>query len=209
MNTLKIAVIATVAVLAIAALGAGFVLAQTPTPPALWGNGYGMMGGNGGYGMMGGYGYQNGTPASGYGYGMMGNFAQNGDGYASLRVNNMHQWMTTNGGMHTLVWNGLADALNLTPDGLNEQLASGKTLTQIAEAQSVSQEQLAAALETSVKAGLDKAVADGVLTQVQADQMLGHMAGNYAWMISQMGAGAGAGFGPGGCHGNFVPPSNS
>ncbi len=35
--------------------------------------------------------------------------------------------------------------------------------------------------------------------------VLGHMAGNYAWMISQMGAG----FGPGGCHGNFVPPSNS
>ena len=201
MNTLKIAVIATVAVLAIAVLGAGFVLAQNPTPPAPWGNGYGMMGGNGGYG------YQNGTPASGYGYGMMGNFAQNGDDYAWM--NNMRQWMTTNGGMHTLVWNGLADALNLTPDGLNEQLASGKTLTQIAEAQGVSQEQLAAALETSVKAGLDKAVADGVLTQAQADQMLGYMAGNYAWMISQMGAGAGAGFGPGGCHGNFVPPSNS
>ncbi|MEK7325556.1 MAG: hypothetical protein AAB217_09915 [Chloroflexota bacterium] len=205
MNTLKIAVIATVAVLAIAALGAGFVLAQTPTP---WG-GYGPGAMGGGYGMMGGYGYQNGTPAPGYGYGMMGNFAQNGDGYASLRVNNMHQWMTTNGGMHTLVWNGLADALNLTPDGLNEQLASGKTLTQIAEAQGVSQEQLAAVLETSVQAGLDKAVADGVLTQAQADQMLGHMAGNYAWMVSQMGAGAGAGFGPGGGHGNFVPPSNS
>jgi len=165
-----------------------------------------MMGGNGGYGMMGGSAGM--PPALAPGAGV-GNFAQNGDGYASLRVNNMHQWMTTNGGMHTLVWNGLADALNLTPDGLNEQLASGKTLTQIAEAQGVSQEQLAAALETSVKAGLDKAVADGVLTQVQADQMLGHMAGNYAWMISQMGAGAGAGFGPGGCHGNFVPPSNS
>ena len=200
MNTLKIAVIATVAVLAIAALGAGFVLAQTPTPPAPWGNGYGMMGG---------YGYQNGSPAPGYGYGgMMGNFAQNGDGYASLRVNNLHQWMTTNGGMHTLVWNGLADALNLTPDGLNEQLASGKTLTQIAEAQGVSQEQLAAALETSVKAGLDKAVADDVLTQAQADQMLNQMGGNYEWMISHLGAG-GMGFGPGGCHGNFVPQNNS
>ncbi|MBI3243191.1 MAG: hypothetical protein HYZ49_12955 [Chloroflexi bacterium] len=208
MNTLKIAVIATVAVLAIAALGAGFVFAQTQTPPAPWGNGYGMMGGNSGYGMMGGSAGM--TPALAPGA-SVGNFAQNGDGYASLGVNNMHQWMTTNGArsVHTLVWNGLADALNLTPDGLNEQLASGKTLTQIAEAQGVSQEQLAAALETSAKAGLDKAVADGALTQAQADQMLGHMAGNYAWMISQMGAGAGTGFGPGGCHGNFVPPSNS
>ncbi|MBM2850617.1 MAG: uncharacterized protein HW418_3559, partial [Anaerolineales bacterium] len=119
--------------------------------------------------------------------------------------------MSTSGArsVHTLVWNGLADALKLTPDELNEQLASGKTLIQIAEAQGVSQDQLAAALETSVKAGLDKAVADGVLTQAQADQMLSYMSGNYAWMLSHMGAGAGAGFGPGGCHGNFVPQTNS
>lgn len=204
MNTLKIAVIATIAVLAIAALGAGFVLAQTPTPPAPWGNGYGMMGGNGGYGMMGGYSYQSGTPAPGYGYGMMGG----GDGSASLRVNNMHQWMYTSGGMHTLVWDGLAEALGLTPDELNAELASGKTLLQIAETKGVSQEQLDAALETSVKAGLDEAVADGVLTQAQADQMLNQMGGNYSWMISHMGN-FGGGFGPGGCHGNFVPPSNS
>ncbi|MEK6573208.1 MAG: hypothetical protein AABZ58_02670, partial [Chloroflexota bacterium] len=187
MNTLKIAVIATVVVLAIAALGAGFVFAQTPTPPAPWGNGYGMMGGNGGYGMM-------------------GNFAQNGDGYAWM--NNMHQWMTANGAMHTIVWNGLAEALGLTPDQLSAELASGKTLTQIAEAQGVSQEQLAAVLETSVKAGLDKAVVDGVLTRDQADQMLNYMGGNYGWMISHMGNFNG-GFGPGGCHGNFAPQANS
>ena len=204
MNTLKIAVIATVAVLAIAVLGAGFVFAQTSTPPAPWGNGYGMMGG---------YGYQNGTPASGYGYGlmgdgagMMGNFAQNGDGYAWM--NNMHQWMYTSGGMHALVWNGLADAIGLTPDELNAELASGKTLTQIAETKGVSQEQLAVALEKSVKAGLDKAIADGVLTQEQAEQMLNHMGGNYSWMITYMGN-FGGGFDPGNCHGNFVPQSNS
>jgi uncharacterized protein YidB (DUF937 family) len=196
-TTVKIAVITGVVVLALAALGAGFVFAQTATPPAPgygWG---GMMGG--GYSMMGGYGYQSGTPAPGYG--IMG-----GD---PTWMNNMHQWMFTSGGMHTIVWNGLADALGLTPDQLNVELASGKTLTQIAEAQGVSQDQLAAALETSVKAGLDKAVADGVLTQAQADQMLNHMAGNFEWMISHMGAGAGAGFGPGGCHGNFVPQTNS
>jgi len=189
-TTVKIAVITGVVVLALAALGAGFVFAQTSTPTALWGGGYGPGG------MMG-----------GYGGGMMGNFAQNGDGYAWM--NTMHQWMTTNGGMHTIVWNGLADALKLTPDELQNQLASGKTLTQIAEAQGVSQEQLTAVLETSVKAGLDKAVADGVLTQAQADQMLSHMAGNFEWMISHMGAGVGAGVGPGGCHGNFVPQTNN
>ena len=190
-TTVKIAVITGVVVLALAALGAGFVFAQTSTPSAPWGGGYGPGG------MMG-----------GYGGGMMGNFAQNGDGYASLRVNTMHQWMTTNGGMQTIVWNGLADALKLTPDELQNQLASGKTLTQIAGAQGVSQEQLTAVLETSVKAGLDKAVADGVLTREQADQMLNHMGGNYSWMISHMGN-FGGGFGPGGCHGNVVPQNNS
>jgi uncharacterized protein YidB (DUF937 family) len=189
-TTVKIAVIMGVVVLALAALGAGFVFAQTSTPTAPWGGGYGP-----GYGMMGG------------GYGMMGNFAQNGDGYGWMQ--NMHQWMLTSGGMHTIVWNGLAEALGLTPDELNAELASGKTLTQIAEAQGVSQDQLTAVLETSVKAGLDKAVADGVLTQAQADQMLSHMSGNYVWMLSHMGTGAGAGFGPGGCHGNFVPQTNS
>ena len=200
-TTVKIAVITGVVVLALAALGAGFVLAQTTTPPAPWGGGYGPDGmmGVGGYGggMMGG------------GYGMMGNFAQNGGN--SNWMNNMHQWMFTSGArsVHTIVWNDLAEALGLTPDELNAELASGKTLTQIAEAKGVSGEQLTATLETSVKAGLDKAVADGVLTQAQADQMLSHMSGNYAWMLSHMGAGAGAGFGPGGCHGKFVPQTNS
>jgi len=190
-TTVKIAVITGVVVLALAALGAGFVFAQTSTPTAPWGGGYGPGG------MMGG------------GYGMMGNFAQNGGDYQWM--NNMHQWMLTSGArsVHTLVWNGLAEALGLTPDELNAELASGKTLTQIAEAKGVSGEQLTATLETSVKAGLDKAVADGVLTQAQADQMLSYMSGNYAWMLSHMGAGAGAGFGPGGCHGNFVPQTNS
>lgn len=192
-TTLKVTLTATIVVLIIAALGVGFAFAQTPRPPAPWSNGYGMMGG---------YGYQNGTAAPGYGYGMMGGYAQNGD-YSWM--NNMHQWMFNTGGMHTLVWNGLADALGLTPDELNAQLISGKTLAQIAEAQGVSQEQLAAALETSVKAGLDKAVADGVLPQQQADWVFTRMAGNYEWMLTRMGTGYGAG----GCHGNFAPQGNS
>ncbi len=184
MNTpLKVTLTATIIVLIIAALGVGFAFAQTPTPPAPWGNGYG-------YGMM------------GNGNGMMGGYAQNGD-YSWM--SNMHQWMLNTGGTHTLVWNGLADALGLTPDELNAQLTGGKTLAQIAETQGVSQEQLAAALETSVKAGLDKAVADGVLPQEQADWMLTRMAGNYEWMLTRMGTGYGAG----GCHGNFAPQGNS
>ncbi len=184
-KTLKItlAVTAIVAALGLAGLGVGLAFAQTQTPSG-WGPG-GMMGG---------------------GYGMMGGFAQNGD---TAWMQNMHQWMTTTGArsVHNLVWGGLAEALGLTQDELNAELAAGKTLAQIAEAQGVSQEQLAAALEASVKTGLDQAVADGALTQEQANWMLSHMAGRYEWMLSHMGTGMG--FGPGGCHGNFAPQNNS
>ena len=185
-TTLKVTIVAIAIVAAVAALGAGYAFAQTTPPTPQWG--YSMMGG-------------------GYGAGMMGGFAQNGD-YAGM--NTMHSWMYTSGArsVHNIVWGGLAETLGLTQDELNAELASGKTLAQIAEAKGVSQDELAAALETSAKAGLDKAVADGVLTQEQADQMLSHMAGNFEWMISHMGS-MGGGFGPGGCHGNFAPQANS
>mgnify|MGYP002398068261 CR=1 FL=1 len=175
-KTLKItlAITAIVAALGLAGLGASLAFAQTQTPPA-WGTG-GIMGGGYGYGMMGG------------GYGRMGGFGQNGD---TAWMQNMHQWMTTTGGTHNLVWGGLAEALGLTQDELNAE-----------------QEQLADALEPSVKAGLDQAVADGALTQAQADGMLSQMAGRYEWMLSHMSS-FGGGFGPGGCHGNFAPQNNS
>ena len=200
MNTLKIAGITVVVVLALAVLGAGFAFAQasTPTPGGGYG-GYpagGMMGGYGG-GMLGGYGS--------YPGGMMGAFGQDGDGYQWM--DDMHQWMQVSGGMHTLVWDGLAEALGLTPDQLSTELASGKTLAQIAETQGVSQEQMADTLEASVRAGLDQAVADGTLTQEQADWMLNHMEGNFGWMVTHMGSGSG--IGPGGCYGVFNPQDNS
>ena len=195
MNTKKVITITAVTILALAALGGGIAFAQSNQP----GRG-GMMGGygNGGSfspgGMMGGYGND-----GGYGRGgMMGGFAGNGD---PNWTDNMHEWMSANGGMHTFVWNGVAEALDLTPDELNAELASGKTLAEIADAQGVSREQLAAALETSVKAGLDKAVTDGTLTQAQADAMLTRMGGNFEWMLDHAGSGS--------CHGNFAPQSES
>lgn len=193
MNTKKIIVISVVTVLALLVVGGGIAFAQSTQPSWGWG-----MGGYGS-GMMGGYGTQNGTPAPGYG--MMGN---------RVDMNAMHQWMSTAGAqsMYTTVLNDLAETLGLTPDELNAELASGKTLTQIAEMQGISQEQLATTLETSMKAGLDKAVADGALTQAQADLMLSHMSNNFGWMLSQMGAG-GMGFGGDDCHGNIIPQTNS
>lgn len=214
-TTLKVTVVIVVVAL-LAVLGVGFAFAQGMSP---WG---------GGYGMMGNYGFanQDGTPAP---YGMMGNGygmtlaparsagvngqGMIGGGMAAMSgvdtVGAMHTWMSTTGGMHDLVWSGLADALGLTQDDLSARLAGGETLAQIAEAQGVTPADLATALEASVKAGLEQAVADGALTQAQSDQMLSHMAGNYEWMLTQMGAGMGFGAGSGNCHGNLGPESNS
>jgi len=186
MNTLKITLIV-ITIVALALVGAGIVAAQVPTPFAPWGGGYGMMGGTG-YGTMGGTGSS-----------MMGNFTQNGGDTAWM--NNMHQWTLTNGGMHNVVWQGLADVLKIKPEDLSAELAAGKTLTQIAEAKGISQKQLTTALEASMKVGLDKAVKDGAVTKEQADWMLTNMAGNYELMITHMSNGVGAG--AGGCHGTI------
>jgi hypothetical protein len=188
MKSLKVAGIAVIVVLALGVLGVGLVFAQQPTQSP-WGRS-GMMG--------------NGWNGSG----MMGGYSQDGNG--ADWMNDMHQWMTATGGMHTLVWDRLAEALGLTTDELNAELSSGKTLAQIAEKQGISQEELSVTLETTVQAGLKKAVAEGVLTQEQADSMRAHMSGNYAWMLTQMGTHMGTGYdlGPGGCHGNVVPQNN-
>jgi DNA-binding phage protein len=203
-NKIKILGIALIAVLALAALGAGVAFARTQTPNTGFGPGW-MMGGNGqtgyGSGMMGGRG------------GMMSGYTQNGDDWEWM--NSMHQWMTASGGMHTFVWNALAEKLGLTNDELYAEVNSGKTIAQIAEEKGVSRADLVAALETAHQTSLAQAVTDGALTQEQADSILAQMAGRYEWMLDNMGSGGmmsgqyGAGgmmngqTGAGGCHGNW------
>ncbi len=212
MKTLKW--VGIVGAVAVAAFVIGTLTAPVFAQGGPWGNGAfrGMMGGYApntarpytgarGYGMMGRYAPSATQPYTGTnGYGMMGGWGNMGA---------IHQWMHSENGMHTAVWNSLASALKLTPQELNAQLASGKTLEQIAEAQGVSKEQLTTALEAAVKAGLDKAVADKVMTRAQADWMLSHMDGNWEWMITNMGSGWGMGPGSGGCHGSFTPQNQS
>jgi hypothetical protein len=203
-NKIKILGIALIAVLVLAALGAGVAFARTQTPNTGFSPGW-MMGGNGqtgyGSGMMGGRG------------GMMSGFTQNGDDWEWM--NSMHQWMTASGGMHTFVWNALAEKLGLTNDELYAEVNSGKTIAQIAEEKGVSRADLVAALETAHQTSLAQAVTDGALTQEQADSILAQMAGRHEWMLDNMGSGGmmsgqyGAGgmmnglTGAGGCHGNW------
>ena len=169
---------------------------------------------------------QNPTPNSPFTPGGMmgGAWSQQG---GSNWMSAMHNWMTSTGGMHTLVWDALANALGLTTDELYAELNSGKTLAALAEEKGLDRAALVAELESTHQAGLAQAVADGVLTQEQADAMLSHMAGRYEWMLDNMGAGygmmggrggmMGGSFGrqgrngrftPGGCHSNFAPAAS-
>lgn len=79
-------------------------------------------------------------------------------------------------GGDTATFDAIAKALNLTPTQLFEQLHSGKTLTEIAQAQGVDIATVQAAANASrVQAMKDRiaaAVAAGTITQEQADWML-------------------------------------
>jgi hypothetical protein len=150
-------------VIAVVALGAaGLVYAQTQTPPA---PGYGMMGG--GYGGMMGRGFG----------GMMGGYGLASDGPGSY------------GPMHQYMLDAFAEALGLDAETLQERLEAGETMWQIAEAQGFSQDEFATLWTEAHAAALEQAVADGVITQEQADWMAQHMAQRQA-----------AGFGPGSGH---------
>ncbi len=187
-NRTKLFGIALAAVLAVVALGAGVAFAQLPTPNPDSNSGW-TMGGRGG---------------------MMSGYAQND---SREWMDAMHQWMTTNGGMHIFVWNALADTLGLTVDELDAEVNSGKTIAQIAEEKGISRADLVATLEAAHEDSLAQAVADGILTQDQTNSISNQMDGRYEWMLDNMDAGHGMmggrggmmGYGQqsGGCQGNW------
>ena len=183
----KITIIA-LGVLIVATLSVGAVLAQASTPSTGYGPGW-MMGG---------------ATQNGYGYGMMGGLTMNGSDWESM--NYMHQWMNTSGGMHTFVWNTLAEKLELSNDELYEQVNNGRTIAQIAETKGITITDLVATLEMAHVDVLNQAVADGNLTQDQADNILAQMTGSYEWMIDNLGFGnmMGGQVGFGDCHGNWT-----
>ena len=157
----KFLVISAVAILAVLVLGvAGFAYAQSQTPPPPDGPTYGP-------GMMGRWG------GRGFGQGMMGRWSRGGYGP-------MHEYMV----------DAFAEALNLTHEELEAKLGDGETMWSIAQAQGLSDEEIADLMVEARTKALEQAVADGALTQEQAD-----------WMIQRMQEMQSAGFGPGYCHG--------
>ena len=69
----------------------------------------------------------------------------------------------------------VADALGTTPEKLFAQLRAGKSLADVAKANGKSLADVRSALKAAMKTRLDKAVADGDITQKQADAMLAHV----------------------------------
>ncbi len=158
----KLILVAGVTVTAAALVFVGLAFAQTPTPPADGATavpGWGMMRGFGG-GMGHGRTYTDTLPMGpGYGRGgMMGGWMQG-------RVT------AGTGLLQDYLLDAFAAALDLPRATLDERVAAGETLYDIAVAQGLNQADFVTLMQTARDTALDQAVADGVLTQEQADWM--------------------------------------
>jgi len=113
--------------------------------------------------------------------------------------------MGGNGGygpMHDYVEEALADKLGITEKDVEDALASGKTMYQIALDNGVKEADVASFLTEVHTAAFDKAVADGVITREQADFMLQRMTANgFNFGNCPMRNGQGGGYGQGNGYG--------
>lgn len=156
----KILVFGVIVAVLVAALGiAGVAYAQTQTPPVPETvYGQGMMGGRGGHaGMMGGRG------AAGAGQ------------------------MGLDGPLHDYMVAAMASVFGVTSEELQAVHDSGQTMWDYVQEQGMTQEQFTEKMLQARTQALEQAVADGVITQEQADWMLSRM--SQMW---QNGAGSGA-----------------
>lgn len=157
----KLVLIGVVVIVAMLALGvAGFAYAQEPQPTEPVPFGQGNSRGSG---MMG-------------RGGMMGRWNQGVTG----QYGPMHEYMV----------GAMAEALGMTEEALDAELAAGKTMWQVAEAKGLSLEDYQKLMLDARTAALEKMVADGVLTQDQADWMLNRMQGMWSQGGCPMNGGA-------------------
>jgi hypothetical protein len=94
------------------------------------------------------------------------------------------------GPLHDYMYTAFAQALGLTPEELETRRQAGDTLWDIAQEQGLTAEQFQAMMTTARTSAINQAVADGVITQAQAD-----------WMLERMNQMQGYGVGDGSCPG--------
>ena len=180
-----ITVIGLVAILALSA--AGFAYAQTQTPPTpATPNAYGNT-------------LRQAAPGS-FGPGMMGGFRSGRQGM--FRWSQGQSTGDTYGPLRTYLIDSMAKALGLPTEQLETRLQAGDTAWQIAQEKGWTAEQFSQAMIQARTEALNQAVADGVLTQDQADAMLERMDNMWAQGFGP-GSGncTGTGPGPGGRRG--------
>ncbi len=137
------------AVVVVALATAGFVYAQSDQPNTPNGQ---VPFGYGGRGHMGG--------------GMMGGrFGSNGEAGSGV----LHDYMIS----------AFAEKLGLSVDTLNERLANGETMMDIAAEQDLTIAEFRTLMTDARTAAIDKALADGVITQEQADWMKSNSGGRF------------------------------
>jgi polyhydroxyalkanoate synthesis regulator phasin len=117
-----------------------------------------------------------------------------------------HGW--GRGEMQGVTPEAAAQVLGMTEDELLTELRDGKTLADVAEAQGMSVDAFETALLDQVKTQLDGLVADGTLTQTQADEQYQRIEDNIDNIVNSQGCLGGFGGphrGPGGPW--FGPPA--
>jgi uncharacterized protein YidB (DUF937 family) len=111
------------------------------------------------------------------------------------------------GGLHADL-STVAEALGLSEDDLRTALEGGQTLAEVAEEQGVDTQEVVDAIVTAQQERLDEAVADGDLTQEQADEIAANAEERVTALVNgEMPAfgGRGGPGGPGG-HGGWDGP---
>jgi len=95
------------------------------------------------------------------------------------QADRMMEWLDGEVGMRMGdfgMFEDICELLGLSPEEFREQLRGGKSLAEILEEQGVDEEELHEAILAGVTERIEEKVADGTLTQEQADRILGRMA---------------------------------
>jgi hypothetical protein len=101
------------------------------------------------------------------------------------------------GPLHDVMVASMAKALGMDAATLEQRLDAGETMWQVAQSKGLSADQFNTAMQQARTDALKQAVADGTITQAQADRMAQHMG---------QGLGAtGRGLGSGPCGGTGTP----
>ncbi len=112
-----------------------------------------------------------------------------------------HRGFAMDGPLAGYMIDSLADALGLTPDELQTRIQAGERPEEIAEAQGLDADEARELLSQARADALEQAVADGVITQEEADRML--ECGGDHHHGGRFGGGFGGAGGPG--KGHFGP----